>query len=120
MTDSKQVVNYTDLQATQAAQAYQSGETVEQIAATLGKTTRSVVAKLVNMGVYKPSKVQAQPKVTKAQLIQTLELNLLVEPDTFKSLEKVDKPALQELVSQFVALRQAYDILAAEGQEKQT
>lgn len=116
------LVNYTDLQTTQAVQAYKAGETVERIAQALNKTTRSVVAKLVSEGVY-VSKARADKTAapTKAKLIETLELNMLTEPGAFKSFEKADKAALQELVSQFVALRQAYDIVVAgtaEGQEK--
>lgn len=118
------VVNYTDTQTTQAVQAYKAGETVERIAETLGKSTRSVVAKLVSEGVYvSKGRADKTTAVTKAKLIQDLELNMLVEPGTLKSFEKADKAALQELVSHFIALRQAYDIISAgtvESQETQT
>lgn len=46
-------VNYTPEQTTQMVQAYQAGTTVEAIASSLGKTVRSVVAKLSREGVYK-------------------------------------------------------------------
>lgn len=45
--------NYTDEQAEKAKVDYLQGVSVETIAESLGKTTRSVIAKLSRMGVYK-------------------------------------------------------------------
>jgi hypothetical protein len=50
---AEKVVNYTPEQTLKMVQDYQSGVTVETIAETLGKTVRSVVAKLSREGVYK-------------------------------------------------------------------
>ena len=46
-------VNYTPEQSTKMVADYLSGVTVENIATELGKTVRSVVAKLSREGVYK-------------------------------------------------------------------
>ena len=53
-------INYTPEQTTKMVMDYQSGITVEQIAQELGKTVRSVVAKLSREKVY-----QAKVYVTK-------------------------------------------------------
>lgn len=46
-------VNYTPEQATQMVADYQAGMAVEMIAEALGKSVRSVVAKLSREGVYR-------------------------------------------------------------------
>ena len=59
-----QVKNYSEKDVSMMIEAYEATptrETVETLAETLGKNTRSVIAKLSREGVYK-----AQPRVTKA------------------------------------------------------
>ena len=51
-TATKKAVNYTDAQTAKMVADYVSGATVEVIAAELGKTVRSVVAKLSREKVY--------------------------------------------------------------------
>ena len=54
--------NYTEEQVNMMTEAYAanpSRETVDSLAETLGKTTRSIIAKLSREGVY-----QAQPSTT--------------------------------------------------------
>lgn len=46
-------VNYTEEQTTKIVQDYAAGVSVEDIARELGKSTRSIVAKLSREGVYK-------------------------------------------------------------------
>lgn len=46
-------VNYTAEQTTKIVADYQGGATVEAIAETMGKSVRSIVAKLSREGVYK-------------------------------------------------------------------
>ena len=58
-----QVKNYSEKDVSMMIEAYEANptrETVETLAETLGKNTRSVIAKLSREGVYK-----AQPRVTK-------------------------------------------------------
>jgi methyl coenzyme M reductase gamma subunit len=52
MKMTAKTVNYTPEQTTQMVAQYQSGITVEQIAEMMGKTVRSVVAKLSREKVY--------------------------------------------------------------------
>ena len=45
-------INYTDEQAARLVSGYQDGVTVEALAAEMGKSIRSVIAKLSRSGVY--------------------------------------------------------------------
>lgn len=70
--------NYSDELTAEIVKRYQDGETVESIAADIGKAERSVRAKLVREGVYvAPEKqVKAASKddgPTKKELLRTLE-----------------------------------------------
>lgn len=49
---AEKIVNYTPEMTARMVQDYQAGITVESIAESLGKTVRSVVAKLSREGVY--------------------------------------------------------------------
>jgi hypothetical protein len=93
--------NYTDEMVAQMTKAYEANptrETVEDLASTLGKSVRSVIAKLSREGVY-----VAQPKVTKtgepvvrkAELVTMLEAHFGVQMPT---LVKASKADLQKLV----------------------
>jgi hypothetical protein len=90
-------VNYTEAQVTEMVTRYHAGETVEQIAEVLGKSVRSVVAKLSREGVYKP-KTKNSVRTTKAMVIGQLESQLACEPDWFVGLEKCDKTTLDRLM----------------------
>ena len=95
MTAQTTQVNYTEEQTAQVVQAYQAGETVEAIAANLGKSVRSIVAKLSREGVYKPkTKAKGDGRVTKAQLVQAIADHLGVELAVVASLEKASGEAL--------------------------
>lgn len=50
---SKTAVNYTPEQTQKMVADYQAGVTVEQMAQALGKSVRSIVAKLSREGVYR-------------------------------------------------------------------
>jgi hypothetical protein len=89
--------NYTTEQTQELVTRYQSGETVEQIAEVLGKSVRSVVAKLSREGVYKP-KTKNSVRTTKAMVIGQLESQLACEPDWLVGLEKCDKTTLDRLL----------------------
>lgn len=92
-------VNYTTEQETQASTMYLAGDTVETIAATLGKSVRSVVAKLSNSGVYKAKARSAtsEARVTKSDLVATIEGRYAVDPGTFADMEKLTKATLMML-----------------------
>jgi len=96
MTTEK-IVSYTVEQTATILEDYAAGASVEAIAATLGKTVRSVIAKLSKEGVYKaPVKAKAS-RVTKAMLISAIAVKFGVDSETLASLEKADKATLEIL-----------------------
>ena len=77
MTEVVRAKNYTDEMVAHMTEAYvanPSRETVEALASEMGKTVRSVIAKLSREGVY-----VAQPKVTKTgePVVRKAELRLM-------------------------------------------
>lgn len=95
---SVNVVKYTDEQTENLVSRYLTGSSVDQLAQDFGKTTRSVIAKLAQLGVYKNSeKTSTAPKVTKAQLVSAIAAKLNLSYDNLKTFEKADKPALEAL-----------------------
>ena len=99
MTVSTQA-QYTPEQATQMVEQYTQGVTVEAIATTMGKSVRSVIAKLSREGVYKPkAKASGAQVVRKAQLIEAIAARLDVPAERLESLEKATKEALELLAT---------------------
>jgi len=101
MAEVARAKNYTDEMVKQMTEAYVANptrETVEALAADMGKTVRSVIAKLSREGVY-----VAQPKVTKtgepvvrkAELVAQINAHFDIELPT---LVKASKADLQKLV----------------------
>lgn len=91
--------NYTPEQTAALVADYQNGYTVEQLAQKMGKSVRSIVAKLSREGVYKPKTRQAQHRVRKAELVDTLAQRCGVAPEVFESLEKANHEVLEILVA---------------------
>ena len=93
--------NYTDEMVAQMTAAYQENptrETVDELASTLGKTTRSIIAKLSREGVYiaQPRTTKSgEPVVAKAELVAQIEAHFGIELTT---LVKAGKQDLQRLV----------------------
>ena len=93
--------NYTEEMVAQMTAAYEanpSRETVEQLAENLGKSVRSVIAKLSREGVY-----VAQPKVTKTgePVVRKQELVVALQDHfgiVIPTLVKASKADLQRLV----------------------
>lgn len=97
---SKTVVQYTPEQTASLVQAYTSGVTVEFLATEMGKSVRSVIAKLSREGVYvAKAKASASERVTKAQLIEKIAARLQVSVESVESLEKATKEALELVAS---------------------
>lgn len=94
-------LNYSSDQVTRLVNGYKAGEAVEVLAMELGKTVRSVVAKLVNEGVYDKSTntTSVTSTETKAQLVAYIESFANLDQGVLKSLEKSDKVALSALVN---------------------
>jgi molybdopterin converting factor small subunit len=92
--------NYTPEQTVELVTGYQSGKTVEQLAETLGKTVRSVVAKLAREGVYQAkTATKGVARVKKAELVDQLAQACGVAPEVFESLEKANHDVLEALVA---------------------
>lgn len=97
---TEKTVNYTPDLTKELVDRYVAGETVEALAEALGKTTRSVVAKLSREGVYKAkSKATGVARVKKAELVDKLALACGVAPEVFESLEKANHDVLEALVA---------------------
>lgn len=96
--------NYTEAQTVELVEGYKSGATVEQLAEKLGKSVRSVVAKLSREGVYvAKTKAKGVQRVRKAELVERLATACGVPVETMDSLEKANHDALEHLVAQLGA-----------------
>lgn len=100
---AEKIANYTDEQVAMLEHAYVANptrETVESLATALGKSSRSIIAKLSRMGLYRKAEPTTKTgeavkhKIAVADAIGII-LNLS-EPDT-ASLEKANKRALQAI-----------------------
>lgn len=101
---SEKTVTYTAEQTATLVDGYKAGETVEALAAVVGKSVRSVVAKLSREGVYKAKTAKAVgTKVTKADLVGVIALTLNCSEELVESLEKATHPALELLVKALTA-----------------
>lgn len=100
-TKTPKAVNYTPEQAAQMVLDYTSGVTVETIAESLGKSVRSVVAKLSREKVYK-AKVYAtkngEPVVHKDELADKIGALLGATEPEMESLTKVNKTMLKKIL----------------------
>jgi len=102
MTEVARAKNYTDEMVAQMTEAYVANptrETVEALAAEMGKTVRSIIAKLSREGVY-----VAQPKVTKTgePVVRKAELVAQINAkfdSEFPTLVKARKVDLQNLIN---------------------
>lgn len=98
MTEAK--TNYTEAQTLELVQEYKAGATVEQLAEKLGKSVRSVVAKLSREGVYQAkTKAKGVARVRKAELVERLAVACSVPVEVMDSLEKANHEALEALVA---------------------
>lgn len=100
MTTKTVAVNYTEDQSAKMIADYQSGVTVEKIAEELGKSARSVIAKLSREKVY-VAKVAAsktgEAVIKKDQVADAIALLAgLTEPEA-ESLTKANKTALKKI-----------------------
>ena len=97
MTDK--TLNYTDAQTAQLVADYQQGATPTAIAETLGKSVRSVVAKLVREGVYVSKTKATATRVTKAMLIAVIAGKFGIDGTVLATLEKANHEALEALAA---------------------
>ena len=98
--------NYTDEMVASMTKAYQenpSRETVDALAQELGKTTRSIIAKLSREGVYKAqprTTKTGEPVVQKSELVNTISEHFGIELPTFVKAGKQDLQRLVDAISQ--------------------
>lgn len=95
------IVNYTPEVTAEVLAAFADGMAVEAIALKVGKSMRSVIAKLSREGVYTAkAKAKAADKAeTKAEMLAKVEVALGVKAGTFASFEKATKGAIEALVA---------------------
>lgn len=96
------VVNYTPEQTAQMVSDYSNGITVEAIAEKLGKTVRSVVAKLSREKVYVAKTYVSktgQPVVKKDAHADAIGAILKLSESEIESLTKANKTALEKIFS---------------------
>lgn len=94
------VVNYTAEQTAQVVADYQAGVSVESIAESMGKTTRSIIAKLSRVGVYKAKeyKTKAGEKVEKKdETADAIGAILGFTESETESLTKANKTVLRKI-----------------------
>ena len=93
-------VNYTPEQTAQIVNAYTNGDTVESIAEALGKSVRSIVAKLSREGVYqkKVYKTKTGEAVVKKDAhAEAIGAILKLAENDVDSLTKANKSALKAI-----------------------
>ena len=97
---AEKIVNYTPEQTAQMMADYSAGITVEKIAESMGKTVRSVVAKLSREGVYRKkeyvSKTGEKP-VKKDAHADAIGAILKLSEGEIDSLTKANKSALKTI-----------------------
>ena len=98
--------NYTDEMVAQMTEQYSANptsETVDELAQTFGKTTRSIIAKLSREGVYiaQPRTTKSgEPVVAKAELVSQIEAHFDMELPTLVKAGKQDLQRLVDAISQ--------------------
>jgi transposase-like protein len=99
---AEKTVNYTPEQTAKMVEAYKEGATVEAIAETLGKTVRSVVAKLSREGVYKKKEYTTktgEAPVAKEYLADQVGALAGLSEGEIDSLTKANKTALAKILA---------------------
>ena len=99
MTTAK-TVNYTPEQTQVILDAYANGSTVESIAETVGKSVRSIVAKLSREGVYKKKEYKTkngEAVVKKDAHADAIGAILRLPENDIESLTKANKNALKAI-----------------------
>ena len=97
---ASKTVNYTAEQTLQMVADYQAGVSVETIAENLGKTVRSVVAKLSREKVYKAKEYKTktgEPVVKKDAHADAIGAILRLPENDIESLTKANKSALKAI-----------------------
>jgi len=100
MEKATKPVNYTPEQTAQIVADYQAGVTVEAIALEVGKSVRSIVAKLSREGVYQKKVYKTktgEPAVKKDAHADAIGAILGLSENDTESLTKANKSALRAI-----------------------
>jgi hypothetical protein len=101
-------MKYTKETSDDMVTRYQSGETAEQIAEVLQVPTRSVIAKLSSLGVYKKkcyTNKNGEAPIKKEYYIERLATLLDENIELLESLEKVNKRVLVLIVDKLESVQ---------------
>ena len=99
----QEMINYTPEQVVWMSNLYNqtpSRQTVEDIASTLDKSTKSVIGKLAREGIYQKAEYKSktgEKPITKLQLVSNLAARLELETEELTGLEKAPKGVLKLL-----------------------
>lgn len=99
---TEKVVNYTPEMTAKIVADYTAGVTVEAIAVTVGKSVRSIVAKLSREGVYKKKEYTTktgEPVVKKDVVADELGMIAKLTEAETESLTKANKTALRKILA---------------------
>lgn len=110
MTAETKIVNYTPEQTAKVVADYQAGMTVEVIAEAVGKTARSVIAKLSKEGVYvAKGKTAGKRDMLKAEMVAEIAKFVGKTEEQVESLEKATGPALMAVLTVLKAQAEQLD-----------
>ena len=97
------MINYTPEQVEWMSNLYNqtpSRQTVEDIASTLEKSTKSVIGKLAREGIYQKAEYKSktgEKPITKLQIVSNLAETLAIDVTDLNGLEKAPKGVLKLL-----------------------
>jgi len=97
---SEKIVNYTPEQTVTLVADYKSGVSVEALAMSMGKSVRSIVAKLSREGVYQKKEYKTktgEPVVKKDAHADAIGAILRLPENDVESLTKANKSALKAI-----------------------
>jgi hypothetical protein len=98
MATTNKAVNYTTEQTADAIAQYSTGVAIDAIATALGKSTRSVIAKLSREGVYKAKEYKTKTGgtvIAKETFVELIANALNVDTEKLGGLEKANKATLE-------------------------
>lgn len=121
MTAETKVVNYTPEQTAKVVADYQAGMTVEAIAEAVGKTARSVIAKLSKEGVYvAKGKTAGKRDMLKSEMVAEIAKFVGKTEEQVESLEKATGPALMAVLTQLKELAEQVVAARVEALQNET
>lgn len=121
MTAETKVVNYTPEQTAKVVADYQAGMTVEAIAEAVGKTARSVIAKLSKEGVYvAKGKTAGKRDMLKSEMVAEIAKFVGKTDEQVESLEKATGPALMAVLTQLKELAEQVVAARVEALQNET